>query len=54
MLLLTLTVLGAAAMVIGYTFGVPGPVVGTIFLTFVFTGGLIRAAQPIIDWLTRP
>jgi hypothetical protein len=54
MLLLTLTVLGAGAMVIGYTFGLAGPVVATIFFTFPFTGGLIRAAQPIIDWLTRP
>lgn len=54
MQLLLFTVLGAAVMVIGYAFGLPGPVVGLLFLGGVFTGALLRVAQPIIDWLTRP
>lgn len=54
MQLLLFTVLGAAVMVVGYAFGLPGPVVGLLFLGGLFTGALLRAAQPIIDWLTRP
>ena len=48
------TVLGACAMVIGYALGVPGPVDALLFLGGVFTGGLLRVASPIIDWMTRP
>ncbi len=54
MQLVVFTVLGAAVMVIAYSFGVPGPVCGLLFLGGVFTGALLRVAQPIIDWLTRP
>ena len=54
MMLLVFTVLGAMAMVIAYAFGVAGPVCGILFLGGVFTGALIRVAQPIIDWATRP
>jgi hypothetical protein len=48
------TVLGACVMVIGYALGLPGPVVAILFLGGVFTGALLRYAQPLIDWLTRP
>jgi hypothetical protein len=48
------TVLGGCVMVIGYAFGVPGPVDGLLFLGGVFTGALLRVARPIIDWITRP
>jgi hypothetical protein len=54
MQLVVFTVLGAAVMVIAYSFGVGGPVCGLLFLGGVFTGALLRVAQPIIDWLTRP
>jgi hypothetical protein len=54
MMLLVFTVLGAMAMVIGYALGLAGPVCGILFLGGVFTGALIRVAQPIIDWATRP
>ena len=54
MMLALFTVLGAAAMVVGYAFGLPGPVVALLFLGGVFTGALLRVTQPIIDWLTRP
>jgi hypothetical protein len=48
------TVLGACVMVIGYALGLPGPVVAILFLGGVFTGALLRYAQPLIDRLTRP
>jgi hypothetical protein len=48
------TVLGACVMVIGYALGLPGPVDALLFLGGVFTGALLRVAQPIIDWITRP
>ncbi len=54
MQLLLFTVLGACAMVFGYAFNLAGPVCGLLFLGGVFTGALLRAAQPIIDWVTRP
>jgi hypothetical protein len=54
MMLLAFTVAGAAAMVIGYGFGLAGPVCGILFLGGVFTGAMLRVAEPIIDWLTRP
>ena len=54
MLLLLFTVLGACAMVIGYAFGLAGPVCGLLFLGGVFNGALLRYAQPLIDWATRP
>jgi len=54
MMLLTFTVAGAAAMVVGYGFGLAGPVCGLLFLGGVFTGALLRVSEPIIDWLTRP
>ena len=54
MMLLVFTVLGAIAMVIGYAFNLAGPVCALLFLGGVFTGALIRVAQPIIDWATRP
>jgi hypothetical protein len=54
MLLLAFTVAGAAVMVIGYALNLAGPVIALLFLGGVFTGALLRYAQPIIDWLTRP
>ena len=54
MMLLAFTVAGAAVMVIGYAFGLAGPVCGILFLGGVFTGALLRVAEPIIAWLTRP
>ncbi|MDP9188986.1 MAG: hypothetical protein M3O25_07030 [Actinomycetota bacterium] len=54
MQLLVFTVLGACAMVTGYALGVAGPVCGLLFLGGVFTGALLRVAQPIVDWVTRP
>ena len=54
MQLLAFTVAGACVMVIAYAFGLAGPVCGLLFLGGVFTGGLLRVAQPIIDWATRP
>jgi hypothetical protein len=54
MQLLLFTVLGACVMVIAYAFNVSGPVCALLFLGGVFTGGLLRVAQPIIDWITRP
>ena len=54
MALAVFTVLGAIVMVIGYAFGLPGPVVAILFLGGVFTGAALRVAQPIIDWATRP
>jgi hypothetical protein len=52
--LLLFTVLGASVMVIGYAFGVPGPVCALLFLGGVFTGAFLNYAKPIIDWVTRP
>jgi hypothetical protein len=54
MLMLLFTVLGTAAMVTGYAFGLAGPVCALLFLGGVFNGALIRYAQPLIDWATRP
>ena len=54
MQLLLFTVLGACAMVIAYAFSIAGPVCVLLFLGGVFTGALLRVAQPIIDWVTRP
>ncbi len=54
MVMLVFTVLGACVMVIAYAFNVAGPVCALLFLSGVFTGALIRVAQPIIDWATRP
>ena len=54
MQLLAFTVAGAGVMVIGYAFGLAGPVCAMLFLGGVFTGALLRVSQPIIDWLTRP
>jgi len=54
MLLLLFTVLGASAMVVGYALGLAGPVGALLFLGGVFTGALLRYAQPLIDWATRP
>ncbi len=48
------TVLGGCVMVIAYALGIPGPVDALLFLGGVFTGALLRYAQPLIDWLTRP
>ncbi len=53
MMLLGFTVAGASAMVIGYAFGLAGPVCGLLFLGGLFTGALLRVSEPIIDWLTR-
>ncbi len=53
MMLLGFTVAGASAMVIGYAFGLAGPVCGLLFLGGLFTGALLRVTEPIIDWLTR-
>jgi hypothetical protein len=52
--LILFTVLGACALVVAYSLGVPGPVDALLFLGGVFTGALLRVARPIIDWLTRP
>jgi hypothetical protein len=48
------TVLGAAAMVTGYAFGLAGPVCALLFFGGVFTGALLRVTQPISEWITRP
>jgi hypothetical protein len=52
--LLLFTVLGASVMVIGYAFGLAGPVCAVLFLGGVFTGAFLNYAKPIIDWVTRP
>ena len=54
MQVLLFTVLGACVMVIAYGLGIPGPVAAILFFGGVFTGALLRYAQPLIDWLTRP
>ncbi|MGH2923190.1 MAG: hypothetical protein ACRDKH_04070 [Solirubrobacterales bacterium] len=54
MMLLLFTVLGACAMVVGYGLGLAGPACGILFLGGLFTGALLRYAQPLIDWATRP
>ena len=54
MLLLLFTVLGAAVMVIGYALGLAGPACAMLFLGGVFTGALLKYAQPLIDWATKP
>jgi hypothetical protein len=54
MQLVALTVVGVCAMVTGYALGLGGPVVTLIFLSFVFTGVLLRVAKPVIDWVTGP
>lgn len=54
MVVLLFTVLGAAAMVTGYAFGLGGPVGALLFGLFALTGALIRYARPLIDWITRP
>jgi hypothetical protein len=54
MMLLAFTVAGACAMVIGYAFGLAGPVCAILLLGGVLTGAMLRLAEPIIDWLTRP
>jgi hypothetical protein len=51
---LLFTVLGACVMVITYALGIPGTVGAILFLGGVFTGALLRYAQPLIDWMTRP
>jgi hypothetical protein len=54
MALLVISVLGVAAAMTAYAFGIPGPVDAIIFLAFLTTGATLRVAQPIIDWITRP
>ena len=54
MQVLLFSVLGACVMVIGYALGIPGPVDAVLFFGGVFTGALLRYAQPLIDWFTRP
>jgi hypothetical protein len=46
--LLVFTVVGLAAMVIGYAFALGGTVSALIFLFILFVGVLDRAAQPLI------
>ena len=48
------TVLGGCVMVVAYSLGIPGPIDAVLFLGGVFTGALLRYAQPLIDWLTQP
>ena len=54
MQLAVFTILGLCVMVIAYALNVSGPVCAILFLGGVFTGALLRVAQPIIDWITRP
>jgi len=49
--LLIFTVLGMVAFLIAFAFGLGGAVSALIFLTILFTGGLVRVARPIIDRL---
>ena len=51
MQLLVFTVVGLVAMLVAYAFGLGGAVSFLIFLTILFTGGLIRAGKPLIDAL---
>lgn len=53
MQLLVFTVLGALAFLVAYAFGLGGAVSSLIFLTILFVGATLRAAQPIFDRL-RP
>ena len=43
--------LALAAMIVCYTFGQGGGVAGLVFLAFIFTGALIRYAQPLLQKL---
>jgi hypothetical protein len=49
--LVIFAVLGMVAFLVAYAFGVGGTVGSLIFLTVLFTGGLLRVARPIIERL---
>ena len=51
MQLVTFAVLGMVAFLVAYAFGIGGTVGSLIFLTVLFTGGLLRVARPIIERL---
>jgi hypothetical protein len=49
--LVIFAVLGMVAFLIAYALGIGGTVGSLIFLAVLFTGGLLRVAQPIIERL---
>lgn len=51
MQLLIFAVLGMVAFLVAYAFGLGGAVSALFFLTILFTGGLLRVAQPILERL---
>lgn len=53
MQLLVFTVVALCFLVVSYAFGLGGAVSALIFLTILFTGVLIRVAQPLLERL-RP
>lgn len=53
MLLLIFLVVGLCALVVSYAFGLGGAVSSLIFLAILFTGVVIRVAQPLLEKL-RP
>jgi hypothetical protein len=51
MQLLIFAVVGMVVMLIAYAFGLGGAVSSLIFLAILFTGALLRVAQPILERL---
>jgi hypothetical protein len=51
--LLVFAVLGMVAFLVGYAFGLGGAVSAVIFLTFLFTGVVVRVTEPVRERL-RP
>ena len=51
MQLLVFTAIGLVAYVVSYALGLGGTVAGLIFLLFLFTGVMMRWAEPIVDRL---
>jgi hypothetical protein len=46
--LLVFTVVGLIAYLCAYAFGLGGTVAGMIFLLILFTGALLRVAEPLL------
>ena len=51
MQLLVFTTIGLVAYLVSYAFGLGGTVAGMIFLLILFTGVMMRWAEPILERL---
>ncbi|HEX6117336.1 MAG TPA: hypothetical protein VFY99_09560 [Solirubrobacterales bacterium] len=51
MQLVVFTTIGLVAYLVAYSFGLGGTVAGLIFLLILFTGVMMRWAEPIVERL---